>query len=123
MTKTPLFAQLTIAFDGSQLRCEGSSDTNGSRAKIEGIAFRDLPLELRDWLDTRLTQLREREAASRRAQKIETANYVAKTHGKALAERCFGELAFSVALDRFRLRDTATVTKGKNEVRAEDIAI
>ena len=74
----PASAQLTIAWDGTALRVEGASDANGGRAKIEGILFAELPAELRDWLASRLEQLKDREAAQLRQRQTDNANYIAR---------------------------------------------
>jgi hypothetical protein len=117
-------AQLTIAWNGSTLCVEGASDANGGRAKIP-CTFAELPPELREWLDTRLAQLRDRETATLRQRQTDNANYIAKDlRAPMLAERVYGELAFSHALERFRLRDAAPGAKPKkDQVSAEDIQI
>lgn len=94
-------ATLVLTWDGKRLLCEAPG-ANGARAKVDA-AFSELPAEMRAALLEQMDRIRAREAEALRQQQLDNMQYVAQTHGKAFGEQVYGKLAFSHALQRYRL--------------------
>jgi hypothetical protein len=83
-------ANLIIAFDGTSLKVE-MAGLNGSRQKIDGVSFSDLPFEIRAALTDRLDQIRTKEKELLLETQKNNFSYVAANHGLDLAKKVLGD--------------------------------
>lgn len=97
----PKHATLILTWDGHRLLCEAPG-RNGARAKVE-VSFAELPPNAQASLCDQIDAIRAAQTEALRQQQLNNMQYVAQTHGKQLGERVYGKLAFSHALNRFRL--------------------
>lgn len=85
-----LSAQLTIAFNGTTIQVEAPGP-NGTRRKIEGATFDDLPTWLKTELLSQLDEQREKRRKALMTLQAQNVQYVAETlHDPALARRVWG---------------------------------
>lgn len=91
-----LSAQLTLAWDGATLRVEAPG-RNGSRQKVEGISFSDLPQDLRNHLTSEIEAQRDQSRKATQQTQNQNIRYVSQSHGRGVAASVWhdGELAFN----------------------------
>lgn len=85
-----LSAQITLSWDGNQIRCEAPG-SNGSRRKIADATFDDLPLWLKTELLSQLEEQRDKQRQALMATQRENVQYVAENHNVGLATKIWGK--------------------------------
>lgn len=85
----PLIGQITISYDGTTIRAEAPG-RNGTRQKIDGILFSDLPLELRENLIAQIESARDRNRADLMKTQNNNIQSVAEKHSIGFARKIWG---------------------------------
>jgi hypothetical protein len=96
-------AQLIIAYDGLDLKVEAAG-ANGARAKIDGVLFTELPIEIRTALIDQLDRIKAKQRADLMATQSQNIQYVAETHNIGLAQKIWGNEKALSRTQRARLR-------------------